>query len=191
MTQPETTPSYTPAQARILEASLALFDEFGVAGTSLQMIADKIGVTKAAVYHQFPVKDDIVLAIGHMVLDQIRAMLLRAEQESTLAKRRDLFLEELVQLAVDSRDMAGFLHQDPVMLRLFNEHAPFRETFEKIDTLLLGNSQTEHANVTVAVLVTAIGGTVRYPLVRAIDNDTLKRELLAFARLLIQQIDNR
>jgi hypothetical protein len=42
----------TPAQTRVIEAALALFAEHGISGTSLQMIADAIGVTKAAVYHQ-------------------------------------------------------------------------------------------------------------------------------------------
>jgi hypothetical protein len=34
----------------------------GVGGTSLQMIADAIGVTKAAVYHQFNTNEEIVVA---------------------------------------------------------------------------------------------------------------------------------
>lgn len=168
-----------------------LFDEFGIAGTSLQMIADRVGVTKAAVYHQFPVKDDIVLAIGHLVFDQLQAMVERAEQELSLKTRRKVFLESLVQLAVANRDMAGFLHQDPVMLRLFKEHAPFRETFEKMDALLLDTSDTVHARVTVAVVVTAIGGAVRHPLVGELSDDLLKNELLSLANQLIGQIDAR
>jgi AcrR family transcriptional regulator len=35
------------AQDRIVNAALELFAEHGVGGTSLQMIADSIGVTKA------------------------------------------------------------------------------------------------------------------------------------------------
>ncbi len=37
------------AQARIIAAASTLFARHGVGGTSLQMIADEIGVTKAAV----------------------------------------------------------------------------------------------------------------------------------------------
>jgi AcrR family transcriptional regulator len=46
------------AQTRILIAALNLFADHGVSGTSLQMIADALGVTKAAVYHQFKTKDE-------------------------------------------------------------------------------------------------------------------------------------
>ena len=60
--------SYTAAQTRIIEAALVLFAEHGISGTSLQMIADAIGVTKAAVYHQYNTKDEIVLAVAEVVL---------------------------------------------------------------------------------------------------------------------------
>src|SRR5689334_14173118 len=48
---------YRAAQQRIVDAAVPLFAEHGVGGTSLQMIADAVGVTKAAVYHQFKTKD--------------------------------------------------------------------------------------------------------------------------------------
>ena len=38
----------TAAQERIIAAALGLFARYGVGGTSLQMIADEIGVTKRA-----------------------------------------------------------------------------------------------------------------------------------------------
>ena len=41
--------SLSAAQTRIIEAALRVFTRNGVGGTSLQMIADEIGVTKAAV----------------------------------------------------------------------------------------------------------------------------------------------
>src|SRR5579862_7894371 len=52
---------YSRAQVRVSEAALELFSQHGVGGTSLQMIADALGVTKAAVYHQFKTKDEIVI----------------------------------------------------------------------------------------------------------------------------------
>src|SRR5262245_61648465 len=53
---------YSAAQLRIIDAALELFTRHGVGGTSLQMIADALGVTKAAVYHQFKTKEEIVVA---------------------------------------------------------------------------------------------------------------------------------
>jgi len=53
---------YSPAQRRVATAAMELIAEHGVSGTSLQMIADALGVTKAAVYHQFKTKEAIVIA---------------------------------------------------------------------------------------------------------------------------------
>ena len=62
------------AQLRVITAALELFTRHGVGGTSLQMIADEIGVTKAAVYHQYRTKDEIVLAAAESELGRLEAI---------------------------------------------------------------------------------------------------------------------
>ena len=71
----------TAAQTRVITAALALFAEHGVAGTSLQMIADAIGVSKAAVYHQFNTKAEIVLATAETELVGLEAAVEAAEAQ--------------------------------------------------------------------------------------------------------------
>ena len=44
---------------QILETAERLFADQGYDATSLQMIADEMGLTKAAVYYHFPAKVDI------------------------------------------------------------------------------------------------------------------------------------
>src|SRR5262245_4998852 len=79
---------FTAAQTRIIEAALALFAEHGISGTSLQMIADAIGVTKAAVYHQYNAKEEIILAVARMVLARLDAAVTLAEAERSRASAR-------------------------------------------------------------------------------------------------------
>ena len=69
------------AQTRTIDAALDLFAEHGVNGTSLQMIADAIGVTKAAIYHQFKTKDEIVFAAVEVELVKLETVLDAAEAE--------------------------------------------------------------------------------------------------------------
>ena len=76
-----TQPVPSAAQARIISAALELFARNGVGGTSLQMIADAIGVTKAAVYHQYNTKDEIVLAAAEAELARVEAVVRAAEAE--------------------------------------------------------------------------------------------------------------
>jgi len=78
----------SPARDRVVAAALDLFAEYGVSGTSLQMIADRMGVTKAAVYHQFRTKDEIVLAAAESELAQLLPVLDAAEAEPTARKAR-------------------------------------------------------------------------------------------------------
>ena len=49
-----------------MTAALELFAEHGVGATSYGMIADRLGVTKGAVYHQFKTKDDIIIAVARI-----------------------------------------------------------------------------------------------------------------------------
>jgi AcrR family transcriptional regulator len=61
---PSTAPHLTEGtRARLLESALNLFAINSFAGTSLQMIADNVGVTKAAVYHHFKTRDEILAAV--------------------------------------------------------------------------------------------------------------------------------
>nr|CAB07542.1 hypothetical protein [Pimelobacter simplex] len=50
-----------PGRSGILAAATRLFATHGVSGTSLQQIADAAGITKAAVYHHFPTKEEVVV----------------------------------------------------------------------------------------------------------------------------------
>jgi AcrR family transcriptional regulator len=56
---------------RALRAASDLFRAHTLAGTSLQMIADRLGVTKAAIYHHFRSRDEIVRALMQPVLEDV------------------------------------------------------------------------------------------------------------------------
>jgi AcrR family transcriptional regulator len=48
---------------RIQQVALDLFTENGYEATSLREIAERLGVTKAALYYHFPTKDDIIASL--------------------------------------------------------------------------------------------------------------------------------
>src|SRR5262245_60993166 len=100
-------PPRSAPQTRIIEAALALFAEHGVSGTSLQMIADAIGVTKAAVYQQYNTKDEIVLAVAQSVLARLDSAATAAEAERSRSRAREVLITEMIDLAVESRRMAS------------------------------------------------------------------------------------
>ncbi len=174
--------SYTAAQSRIIEAALTLFAEHGISGTSLQMIADAIGVTKAAVYHQYHTKDAIILAVAQGVLARLEAAVTVAEAERSRARAREVLVAAMINLAVEQRRMAGILQRDPVMLRFLEEHQPFRRVMERINRALMGGHVDPRGRVLAATLAAAIAGAVIHPLVVELDDETLRSQLLKQVR---------
>jgi AcrR family transcriptional regulator len=175
----------TPAQRRILAATHDLIAEFGVGGTSLQMIADAVGVTKAAVYHQFQAKDDIVIAVTEVELARLEPALTAAEAESSRPQARKLLLHEVINMAVDRRRWVATLQYDPVIVRLLGEHERFRRFMTRLYGVLLDEGDDIEARVSAAVLSAAIAGAVANPLVNDIDDDALRAALLQLTRRML------
>jgi AcrR family transcriptional regulator len=164
----------TPAQTRVIDTALALFAEHGIGGTSLQMIADAIGVTKAAVYHQYRTKDEIVLAVAEVVLGRLEAAVAAAEAEQSPSRARDVLVARLIDVAVERRREASVLQRDPVMLRCLERHAPFRRVMERLNRILMGGVTDAQARVRAAMTASAVAATVIHPLVLDLDDETLR-----------------
>jgi AcrR family transcriptional regulator len=168
----------TPAQNRILHAALDLFADHGVSGTSLQMIADAVGVTKAAVYHKFKTKEEIVIAVAEMELATLEDALKAAEAQADSVGARKVLLTEVVGMAVERRRWVRTLQNDPVMVRLLGEHEPFRNLITRLYAILLNEADDTEARISAALFSGAIAGTVINPLVDDIDDDTLRSVLI-------------
>lgn len=173
--------SFSDAQRRTIAAALDLFADHGVSGTSLQMIADRLGVTKAAVYHQFRTKDDLVLAVAEHELAGLDEAVGRAEAAPSPAEGRALLLHLVIDLAVERRRWVGALQNDPVMIRLLGTHQPLVDLMTRVYALLLGDEPANSDRMRIAIVSGAIGAAVVHPLVADLDDDTLRAELLAVA----------
>ena len=173
---------HTAAQARVITAALDLFARQGVGGTSLQMIADEIGVTKAAVYHQYQTKDEIVLAAAETELAMLEAVIETAEAERSARRARDLLVAGIVDLAVDRRRTVGTILSDPVIVGFFADHEEFSDVMHRLRWLLMGDDTGPEASIRVAMLIAAISGAVTHPFVVDLDDATVRAELLRLAR---------
>ncbi|KZS59960.1 TetR family transcriptional regulator [Mycobacterium ostraviense] len=174
----------SPAQTRILDAALQLIAEHGVGGTSLQMIADAIGVTKAAVYHQFKTKEQIVIALTERELGGLEEALEAAETQAHQPRARELLLDRVIDVAVERRGAASTLQFDPVIVRLLAEHQPFQQFIARLYGVLVDDA-AEDARVSAAMLSGAIAVGVMHPLVADIDDESLRSQLRRITRRLI------
>jgi AcrR family transcriptional regulator len=172
---------YSAAQRRIIAAALLLFADRGVSGTSLQMIADEIGVTKAAVYHQFKTKEAIVVAAVEVELGRLEAALESAESANYAPNVVETLLAQVINLAVARRRMVSTLQHDPVVVRLLANQPPFQQFMDRLNRALLGEATDPQARLRVAMIASAIGGAVTHPLVADLDDEALRSGLLELA----------
>jgi AcrR family transcriptional regulator len=172
----------SPAKARIVSAAAELFATHGVGGTSLQMIADTIGVTKAAVYHQFKTKEEIVVAAAEAEIARLEAALDAAAAEPDPELTREVLLAGIVDLAVERRRMESTLMGDPVIVRFYARNEHLQQVLSRLYAMLTGGEPGPDARMSAAMLTAAIGGAVMHPLAADLDDETLRSQLLRLAR---------
>ena len=170
-------PSVSAAKTRVLTAAMDLFCKHGVAGTSLQMIANEVGVTKAAVYHQFPTKDEIVNAIGISIAQKLEEKANRAASQTTKQASREVLIDGMIQIAVRNRRVAAFVQNDPIMVRFIREHESYTKITARLNAILLQGAKSARARTAVAMMQTAIGGAVLNPLIADLSEEDLAKNL--------------
>jgi AcrR family transcriptional regulator len=168
-----------------MDAALKLISERGVSGTSLQMIADEMGVTKAAVYRQFKTKDDIVVAITERELGRLEDALEAAEAEGHGPRAREVLLDRMIDQAIDRRGDFNVPLFDPVIIRLQADYEPFQRFIERLYAALLGTEAGVEARLHAAMLSSAISVAVMHPLVADVDDVTLRAQLKAMTRRML------
>jgi AcrR family transcriptional regulator len=167
---------YSPAQRRTIAAALELFVDRGVGDTSLQMIANAVGVTKAAIYHQFRTKEAIVLAVAEVELVGLEEAVDSALADGVRPEVKRELLSRVIGIAVARRKAVGTLLSDPVLLRYLNEQDLYRRLMSRVRAVLFGHDVTDRSRVRAAVLAAAFGA-VANQLLADLDADALEREL--------------
>jgi len=88
---------------QILETAQRLFTEIGYDATSLQMIADEMGLTKAAVYYYFRAKSDIRHAALKPGIERLKSLLDEVAEMRSRRARVDHLVTGLVDFLVQHR----------------------------------------------------------------------------------------
>ncbi len=126
---------------QILETAQRLFAELGYDATSLQMIADDMGLTKAAVYYHFRAKNDILHAAMLPGIQRIEALLDEAAAIRGRRARTEYLVNGFVDFLVQNRQYAVMASTDPAAKRdkLDDKSGPLRR---RALTILFGDNPT-------------------------------------------------
>jgi AcrR family transcriptional regulator len=172
---------------RILVTALALFAENGVHGTSLQQIADRLGVAKATVYHQFATKEALIQAVVQPAVDTLAALLAEAEPVLDRDEQVEMLLRGLVDLVINGRELSAVTHGDPGVAGVLGSNPVLRVHGERVLGLLLGPDPSPSRRVAVSMFNAGLMLSGTDPVVAGLPDAELRQELLAGARRLLAE----
>lgn len=112
---------------QILSAANALFIQQGYHGLSMREIAEKVGVSKAALYYHFKDKEELLLAILDAHLDEMEAGLAEIVQAHPTARLQVRALVRMIlSQPADKRAVIRLSSQEMAQLS-----PPARKSFER------------------------------------------------------------
>ena len=168
---------------QLLDVAIRLFAERGFDATSLQMIADEMGVTKAAVYYHFRAKTDILLALVEPVHEQLNQLLDAVEAKRSRRDRIETLASGIADLGIAQRALVGIAANDPALrVRLKHEAARFDALNERTVHAVYGPHPTNDERAA-AYLGSGLPDAVVH--LGDLDDDTLRATLRrSYIRLL-------
>jgi AcrR family transcriptional regulator len=167
---------------RILDVALRLFAEHSVAGTSLQMIADELGITKAAVYHHFHTWEELLSTLVEPAVEEMRALVDAAAAHRTPHGRAEHMLTGFVDLTMRHRRLSAILSSDQAIARLLKAQAHYEELVERPLALLGGALPDPAGRINATVALSGIASTAGNDLLGDLDDDTMRKLLIQTGR---------
>ncbi|MCX4780731.1 TetR/AcrR family transcriptional regulator [Streptomyces sp. NBC_01264] len=102
---------------RIQDVALELFAEQGYEKTSLREIAERLGVTKAALYYHFKTKEDIIISLFEDLTRPIDELIQWAEEQPrTLEMKREV-LRRYSEAMAGGASLYRFMQENQASLR--------------------------------------------------------------------------
>jgi AcrR family transcriptional regulator len=146
----------TDTREHIQTVALEMFAEHGYDGTSLRQIAERLGVTKAAVYYHFKSKEDILAGLVQDYLHQLDALIAWAgEQPSGPATRKELLHRYSALLSGPTTHLTRLMQEGQAAIRDLAAGADIRKRFGRLADLLAAPETTlDHALRARAALTT-------------------------------------
>src|SRR6201988_232092 len=102
-------------RARIQQVALELFAEQGYERTSLREIAERLGVTKAALYYHFKSKEDIVNSFTEDYFAQLDELIAWGQEQPRTARTTHELLERYIGIVLEGSEVFRFLHRNQAM----------------------------------------------------------------------------
>lgn len=172
-------------RAQLHETALRLFARDGVEGTSLQAIADDMGVTKAAVYYHYRSKDELVLGVLGPLFTELDAILDRAAAHRSRSARLEEFLAGMVNLIVDNHSRFAVLVGDPYVSRLMKTHHDLTTWWNRIVDEVTGSQPDPLTATALIIFLSGMTAPLTNPPLAGLDPAIQRTQLLECGRRIL------
>lgn len=173
-------------RAQLHEVALRLFARDGVEGTSLQDIADEMGVSKAALYYHYKTKDDLVVGVITPLVDQLGEIIRDARQHRGRQARVDTVITGLVRLVLDTDSWFTVFTADPYVVRLLPELTELRRSWEGLVEVVAAPDGDDFMVVALLLFVSGLPALLRKLPRDTMDDAQLHDHLVECGRRLLQ-----
>ena len=179
----------TDTRSRVQKVALELFAEQGYEKTSLREIAERLGVTKAALYYHFRSKEDIVHSFTDDYFAAIDALLEWAKDQPASDETRRAILDRYVGIVLSGSEVFRLLEQNRATMQAMevgkDRLVRFRGRLDALVDLLAGPGAALRDRVRATTAVLAVGATCHVYLQQVDDPDKLRAIALETALDLI------
>jgi AcrR family transcriptional regulator len=179
-------------RARVQQVALELFAEQGYEKTSLREIAERLGVTKAALYYHFKSKEDIVHSFTDDYFAEIDALVDWAKDQPRSEETRRGILDRYVGIVLAGSEVFRFLEQNRAAVQGMESgesgkerFARFRGRLDALVDLLAGPDASLRDQVRATTAVLSVGATCMFYVQQVDDPDKLRAIVLETANDLI------
>jgi AcrR family transcriptional regulator len=127
----------TDTREKIRAVALELFAEHGYEKTSLREIAERLGVTKAALYYHFKTKEDIVSSLFLDAQYEVEKLIAWAKQQpSTLETRQEVIRRYAAMVHGPVGRLMRFMSENNADVRALKSGDEARERFIALAEML-------------------------------------------------------
>ncbi len=124
-------------RSRLRELALTLFAEQGYEKTSLREIAERLGVTKAALYYYFKSKEDIVRSLVEDYVAELDDLIAWAQAQPRSAATRAEIVRRYLHIVANGAEVFRMLHQNQAAVSGLANAKERGELFkERLDALV-------------------------------------------------------
>lgn len=170
---------------RILDVALELFTEQGYEQTSLREIAERLGVTKAALYYHFKSKEDIVSSLVEDYFGQIDALIEWGRSQPGTAESRGTVLSRYFGIVEEGSEVFRMLQQNQAALSSLasakHRSELFRERMDGLVGILTEPDAPLAGQVRAAVALASVSFGCMFFADRAAQPDELREVVLDIA----------